>query len=33
MKKKLVMCKEIGQSVSFKKAVLEFVEKNSINIV
>lgn len=33
MKKKLVMCKEIGQSVPLKKAVLEFIEKNSINIV
>lgn len=32
MKKVLVMCKGTGQSVAFKKAALEFVEKNSVGI-
>lgn len=32
MKKVLVMCKGTGQSVAFKKAALEFTEKNSVDI-
>lgn len=32
MKKVLVMCKGTGQSVAFKKAAVEFTEKNSVDI-
>ncbi|MBB6623396.1 hypothetical protein [Clostridium gasigenes] len=32
MKKVLVMCKGTGQSIAFKKATLEFTEKNTLDI-
>ena len=32
MKKVLVMCKGTGQSLGFKKAALEFTDKNSLGI-